>query len=73
MNVLAKTKKFFLGPVKTINRKAIIHPSFKSFLKDWNTLLSSSDESSYDALLKDIEAKHPLGVMSYYIGTWLTL
>ena len=73
MNVLAKTKKFFLGLVKTIDRKAIIHPLFKLFLKDWNTLLSSSNESSYDTLLKDMEAKHPFGAISYYIGTWLTL
>ena len=73
MNVLAKTKKYFLGLIKGDNRKVERHSFFQSFLKDWNTLLSSSDESLYNDLLKIIIAKYPSAAISYCTGTWLHL
>jgi hypothetical protein len=42
-------------------------------LDNWNTLLSSSTEESYDALLEEMNAKHPQLAMAYCTGTWLAL
>ena len=58
MNVLAKTKKYFSGLIKGDNKKVERRPFFQSFLKDWNTLLFNSDESSYNNLLKEMIAKY---------------
>ena len=65
MNVLAKTK-YFPGPITDKFEKVKRHPFFQSFLSDWNTLLSDSDELSYDVLLEIIEQKYPQLAMSYY-------
>ena len=73
MNVLAKTKKYFPGPITDEFRKAKRHPFFQSFLSDWNTLLSSGNESSYDVLLEIIEQKYPQLAISYCTRTWLYL
>ena len=46
MNILAKTKKFFPGPVKEgkiIQR----HPQFQEFLQAWGTLLDSPTLEAY--------------------------
>ena len=72
MNVLAKTK-YFPGPITDKFEKVKRHPFFQSFLSDWNTLLSSSDELSYDVLLEIIEQKYPQLAMSYCTRTWLYL
>jgi len=71
MNILAKTKRFFPGPIKSPTGKVDRHPSFKAFLDDWNTLLSSGTEKSYDDQLEKMQKAHPAGAMSYCVGTWL--
>ena len=71
MNVLAKTKKYFLGPIKGEDRKWARHPKFQAFLSCWNTLLASITEQAYDKLLKEMRVQFPLQAMSYYKGTWL--
>ena len=73
MNVLAKTKKHFLGLIKDANKKVKRHPFFQAFLGDWNTLLSSSTKESYDDLLKQMRVKYPAAAISYYERTWLHL
>ena len=73
INVLAKTKKHFLGLVKSDDKKMKRHPLFKVFLKDWNTLLFSRTKASYNDLLKEITTKHTFLIMSYCEGTWLNL
>ena len=42
MNVLAKTKKFFPGPIKGDDGKVTRHPTFQAFLDCWNKLLAST-------------------------------
>ena len=69
INVLAKTKKYSPGSIKDSNGKVKRHPSFQAFLDQWNTLLSSSTEESYDALLKEMNAKHPQLAISYCTKT----
>ena len=59
MNVLAKTKKHFLRLIKDDKGQVKRHPSFETFLTDWNTLLFSSDEALYDTLLEEITKKTP--------------
>jgi hypothetical protein len=54
MNVLAKTKRYFPGPIKNENRRWNRHPFFQSFLACWNRLLASSTEQTYNDLLKEI-------------------
>jgi len=71
MNVLAKTKRFFPAPIKSPTGKVDRHPSFKAFLDDWNTLLSSSTEESYNEQLEKMQRAHPAGAMSYCSSTWL--
>jgi hypothetical protein len=73
MNVLAKTKKHFPGPIKDSNGKVKRHPFFQAFLDNWNTLLSSSTKESYDALLEEMNTKHPQLAMTYCTRTWLAL
>jgi hypothetical protein len=71
MNVLAKTKKHFLAPIKNTDGTYERHLVFQAFLGDWNTLLASSTEESYDELLIRMRAKYPAPAMSYCEGTWL--
>jgi hypothetical protein len=70
MNVLAKTKKYFPGPVKVdgIYKR---HPRFQEFLSSWNVLLSSITEEAYDSKLGDMRLKFPAAAMSYVENTWL--
>ena len=51
MNVLAKTKKYFPGPIKGPNGIWTRHPRFQAFLGSWNILLSSTTEEAFDATL----------------------
>ena len=74
INVLAKTKKYFSGPIKDTNRVIKRHPFFfREFLGCWNALLASTEEQSYNDLLQEIKAKYPAQAMSYYESTWLHL
>ena len=73
MNVLAKTKRHFLGLIKDADSKVKRHPLFQAFLSCWNTLLASSTEQAYNDLLKEMKAKYPAAAMSYCEGTWLHL
>src|SRR5258708_22242168 len=70
MNVLAKTKKFFPGPVK-VGEKVIRHPQFQAFLKSWNMLLDSPTTSIYNQRLADFKANYPTGAVKYCTDTWL--
>jgi transposase-like protein len=54
INVLAKTKRHFPGPIKDSNRTVKRHPLFQSFLDCWNRLLASTEEQTYDNLLKEM-------------------
>lgn len=65
MNVLAKTKKYFLGPIKELNKKAKRHPLFESFISYWNTLLASTTEQAYDDLLQEMKLKYSAPAMGY--------
>jgi hypothetical protein len=49
INVLAKTKKFFPGPVK-VRGRVICHPQFQAFLRSWNILLDSPMQSSIEQI-----------------------
>jgi hypothetical protein len=71
MNVLAKTKKFFPGPIKGDDGKVTRHPTFQVFLCCWNALLASTTEQVYNELLEEMRIKHPVGAMSYCESTWL--
>ena len=71
MNVLAKTKKYFPGPIKGSTGRLERHPSFQAFLGDWNTLLSSTTEESFDDRLEKMRKDHPPRALSYCSGTWL--
>ena len=73
MNVLAKTKKHFLRPIKDENGVVKRHPSFQVFLNYWNTLLASTEEQAYDDLLEEMRLKYPAATMSYCKSTWLHL
>ena len=71
MNVLAKTKKHFPGPIKDELGKVKRHPTFQAFLTDWIALLQSGTESDYDDRLIEMRSKYPKPAMSYCEGTWL--
>jgi hypothetical protein len=73
MNVLAKTKRFFPGPIKDKNGKVRRHPLFQTFLEAWNTLLSSTNLEAYNNKLKEMRVTFPPQAMSYCEGTWLHL
>ena len=71
MNVLAKTKRYFPGPIKDSDGSYSRHPSFQAFIECWNRLLASSTEHSYNDLLDEMRGKFPLEAMSYCELTWL--
>jgi hypothetical protein len=70
MNVLAKTKKFFPGPVK-VGSKVERHPEFQTFLRSWNMLIDSLTMSIYNQRLADFKANYPTGAVKYCTDTWL--
>jgi hypothetical protein len=70
MNVLAKTKRFFPGPVK-VGDKVVRHPRFQEFLSSWNVLLASPTVSIYNQRLAEMQAKYPTGAVKYCTDTWL--
>ena len=72
MNVLAKTKKFFPGPIKGEDGITRRHPKFKEFIADWISLLNSSTISEYTKNL-DHFRRHPRGAVDYVEGAWLHL
>ena len=71
INVLAKTKKHFPGPIKDANGTVKRHPFFQAFLVCWNTLLASTEEQTYNDLLQDMRSKYPAEAMTYCESTWL--
>ena len=71
MNVLAKTKRFFLGLIRDSDSRVTRHPSFQEFLSSWNALLASSTKEAYNQQLQSMRDKYPAGAMSYCEGTWL--
>jgi hypothetical protein len=72
INVLAKTKGFFPKPVKqgTFYQR---HPTFKAFLANWNTILTSTSEEEYKTKLDAFKRKYPTNTTKYYVETWLDL
>ena len=72
MNVLAKTKKFFPGPIKGEDGITRWHPKFKEFIADWISLLNSSIISEYTKNL-DHFRRYPWGAVNYMEGAWLYL
>jgi hypothetical protein len=70
MNMLAKTKRWFPGPIKT-SGKTVRHPQFQDFLSSWNTLLASPTEELYNKKLVEMRAKYPTGAIEYCTKTWL--
>jgi hypothetical protein len=68
MNVLAKTRKFFPGPVK-VGERTVRHPNFQEFLSSWNMLLDSM--SIYNRRLAEMQAKYPTSAVKYCTDTWL--
>jgi hypothetical protein len=70
MNVLAKTKRFFPGPVK-VGDRTVRHPRFQEFLSSWNILLTSLTVSIYNQRLADFKAKYPTSAVKYCTDTWL--
>jgi hypothetical protein len=70
MNVLAKTKRFFPGPVK-VGDKVQRHPEFQVFLRSWNMLIDSPTMSIYNQRLADFKAKYPTSAVKYCTDTWL--
>ena len=71
MNVLAKTKRFFPGPIRGNDDRVRRHPDSQAFLASWNQLLASTTEEAYNSSLAQMRAKYPAGAMSYCEGTWL--
>jgi ribosomal protein S12 len=70
MNVLAKTKRFFPGPVK-VGDRVMHHPQFQEFLRSWNILLDSPTMSLYNQRLAEMQAKYPTGAVRYCTDTRL--
>jgi hypothetical protein len=71
MNVLAKCKKHFPGPIRLDDGKYVRHPHFQAFLASWNGLLASTSEESYNAWLCTMQVQFPALAMSYVENTWL--
>lgn len=70
MNVLAKTKALFPGPMKH-DGKVMRHPNFQKFLSDWSTLLKSPIEKLYHQQPRTMHFEYPIKAMAYVINTWL--
>jgi hypothetical protein len=68
MNVLAKTKRFFLALTR-VNGKLVRYPRFQEFLQAWNTFLASSSEEAYNRQLATMQTTYPAEVMKYYTNT----
>jgi hypothetical protein len=58
INVLAKTKKFFSGPIKDSDGRVKRYPLFQLFLCCWNTLLGSTNKQAFDDKLEEIRLKY---------------
>lgn len=71
MNVLAKTKKYFPGPIKGTDGIWTRHPRFQAFLCSWNSLLASTTKQAFDDQLEEMRVRYPLQAMSYCESTWL--
>jgi hypothetical protein len=69
--VLAKTKKYFPGPVKDKEGNWTLYPTFQAFLSCWNTLLASTTEQTYNKLLEGMYVKFPSQAVDYCKSTWL--
>ena len=72
INVLAKTKKFFPGPIKGDDSITCWHPKFKEFMVDWISLLNSSTLDKYQKNLDHLR-RYPRGAVDYIERAWLYL
>jgi hypothetical protein len=70
MNVVAKTKSFFLPPIK-YGDSTIWHSFFQSFLYNWNKLLYVTTEEQYEEKLAKFKIDHPVRAVEYIDKTWL--
>lgn len=71
MNVLAKCKKFFPGPIRGEDGVHRRHPQFKKFLQEWNGILLATTEEVYNALVTNFEKNWPKEATTYATKTWL--
>ena len=72
MNVLAKTKKFFPGPIKGDDGIIRRHLKFKEFIADWISILNSNTVDEYQKNLEHLR-RHARGAVDYVEGAWLRL
>ncbi|PQE32876.1 hypothetical protein CJF32_00001345 [Rutstroemia sp. NJR-2017a WRK4] len=70
MNIVTKTKGFFPLPVKQ-RAITIYHPSFQSFLYNWNKLLYSATEQQYKERLAQFKIDYPVRAVEYVDKIWL--
>ncbi|CZS92386.1 uncharacterized protein RAG0_02810 [Rhynchosporium agropyri] len=59
MNILAKTKKYFPGPIKSLTGNWERYPTFQAFLSSWNILLASTTEEAFDTTLLEFRSQFP--------------
>jgi hypothetical protein len=71
MNILAKTKRYFLGPIKGGNGNWTRHPQFKEFLQACMDIFNSNSESAYVLNLAKL-CTYNHDAVDYVKGTWLT-
>ncbi|PHH59961.1 hypothetical protein CDD82_2369 [Ophiocordyceps australis] len=72
-NVLAKTKPFFPKATRNANNQVIRAPQFTEFLNAWNSLVTASNEASFNELYSRFcnSPRHPKKAKDYCIKTWL--
>jgi hypothetical protein len=70
MNVLSQCKKHFPGALK-IDGIWKRHPTFTTFLAQWNQLLRCSTEDGYQHALDEFRRQNPPQAVSYCERTWL--
>jgi hypothetical protein len=70
MNILAKTKKYFPGPIKGKDGTWRRHPKFKEFLQACVDLFNSESEAIYAENLEKLQ-RFNQGAVNYVVNTWL--
>jgi hypothetical protein len=69
MNILANCRKHFPKDTQVEN-KVIPNPKWELFLKDWNSLISSTTEMEYTTHLAEFR-KHQKDAVAYAENTWI--
>ena len=72
MNVLAKTRRYFPSATRIPGQPPQRHPTFNTFLEEWQALLKSSNLEQYQARLNAFQSgEHPKAAVEYAVQTWL--